>query len=143
MSSINYPHLFSKRSVFLIPIFTTISYTLSLKRINYCALMKDPTVVFIDLIFHFDTAPFSNSQCQTFLLGRKLGTHHEQSCTPELMDRTSFTYFPDQTKKLTGLGENQIAYEIGDVSSKCVVAMKSELIEQYVVTSLVNNFETD
>ena len=124
-------------------IFTTTSYTLSPKRINYCAHMKDCTFVFIDSILHFNTAPLSNSPCQTFVLGRKLGTDHQQSYTPEPIDSTVFTYFPGQTKKLTGLGENQIAYKIGDVSSKCVVAMKSDLIEQYVVTSLVNSFESD
>jgi len=36
-----------------------------------------------------------------------------------------------------------VAYEINDVMSKAVVAMKSEIAEQYVVTSLVNKFETD
>ena len=124
-------------------IFTTTSYTQSPKRVNYCALMKDDSFIFLDHILHFNVPPISSSSCQSFVLGRRLGTDHQRSYTPEPVDGTVFTYFSGQTMKLTGLGRDLVAYEINDVMSKAVVAMKSEIAEQYVVTSLVNKFETD
>jgi hypothetical protein len=123
-------------------IFTTTSYTLSPKRSNYCALMIDGAYIFIDKIIHFDIPPLVGST-QSFILGRQLGTLSKEYFTPDAVEGTEFSHFPGLTSKLTGIGENPVAYSIADVSTKCVVTMKNELIEKYVVTGLVNKFETD
>lgn len=118
-------------------IFTTSSYTLAPKRFNSCALMNDGSFFFIDNIINFDTAPVWGLP-QSFILGRKIGTESKETFTPEAIDDTVFEYFAGQTTKLC-----LTAYELGHVVSKCVVSMKNELLEQYVVTSLVYDFETD
>lgn len=123
-------------------IFTTSSYTLAPKRLNCCALMNDGSFFFIDHIINFDTAPVWGLP-QSFILGRKLGTESKKTFTPEAIDKTKFEYFAGQTTKLCGIADDLTAYELADVVSKCVVSMNNELVEQYVVTSLVNNFETD
>lgn len=136
---LSYPRfkLLSTRSIF-----TTTSYTLSPKRVNYCALMKDGTFLFIDEIVYFDSPPFPDCT-QSFLFGRQLGTVHKETYTPDPIDGISFSVHPGQTSKLTGIGNNIVAYKIEDVALKCVVAMKSDFVEKYVVTALVNKYETD
>ena len=123
-------------------IFTTASYTLAPKRLNCCALMNDGSFFLIDHIINFDTAPVWGLP-RSFILGRKLGTESKETFTPEAIHGTKFEYFAGQTTKLFGVADCLTAYELGDVVSKCVVSMTNELVEQYVVTSLVNNFETD
>ena len=122
-------------------VFTTTAYTLSPKRLNYCAMMKVGTFIFIDKIICFDAPPVIGST-SSFVLCRPLGTILQESFTPDPVKGVVFNSFPDQTKKLTGIGK-VVAYEISAVSHKCVVAMKSDLIEKYIVTGLVNNMETD
>jgi len=51
-------------------IFTTVHYTRSPKRNNYCALMDDGEFFIIEKIIHFPNIP---SRCNVFVIGRLLG----------------------------------------------------------------------
>ena len=44
---------------------------------------------------------------------------------------------------LFGLGRSLIAIDPTEIVSKCVIASCNEISQMYVVTALVNNFETD
>lgn len=45
--------------------------------------------------------------------------------------------------KLFGLSRSLIAIDPSEIPTKCVIATCSEISQLYVVTTLVNNFETD
>lgn len=123
-------------------IFTTTSYTLSPKRANYCALINDGIFLFIDYIIHFESPAITHSS-QSFIVGRQLGTESQEAFNPEPIDGVTFDSLPGQTTKLMGIAESLLAYPIESVVSKCVIAMKSELVQKFVVSCLVNNLETD
>ncbi len=123
-------------------IFTTTSYTLSPKRANYCALLDDGIFLFIDYIIHFES-PLVIDSPQSFIIGRQLGTESQEAYNPEPVEGLTFDSLPGQTTKLMGISDCLLAYRIDSIVSKCVIAMKSDLVQQFVVSSLVNNFETD
>jgi hypothetical protein len=118
--------------------FTTTSYYLSPKRLNYCALLADDSHFFIDSIMHLDIAP----HC-AFILGRKLGTDGKKTFTPDPIGDVTFTSFPQDTTELYGIASNLSAYPIIDVVSKCVLSLKNTLTDIYIATALVNQVESD
>lgn len=122
--------------------FTTTSYTLSPKRVNYCALMDDGTHLYIDSILRFDSIP----DC-AFVVGRSIGTEGKRAFTPEPVKTStgliSFTTFPQDTVELHGIQQDLTAYSILSVESKCVLSLNNSLMEVYTATSLVNSFESD
>ncbi len=118
--------------------FTTTSYTLSPKRINYCALLLDGSHVFIDSILRLDIA-----RDWGFILCRKLGIDGRRSFTPDPIGSVAFNCFPEDTTELYGIASSLTAYPIVDVHSKCVLSLRNSLTDTYVATALVNNLETD
>lgn len=121
-------------------IFTTTSYGCSPKRTNFCSLMRDGSIIFIESILVVKSNDLNSS---AFIIGTKLGSISLKSYLPNPIDGTKFMLLPGQTTKFCGVSNVLFAYEPSDIMSKCVVAMQNSLTETYVVTALPNPFETD
>ncbi len=80
---------------------------------------------------------------QPIVIGREMGVNSKKNYVPAPIGNTTFSYLPGQTMKLIGLSRSLIAIDPSEIVTKCVIATCNEISEMYVVTALVNNFETD
>jgi hypothetical protein len=126
--------------------FTTIHYTRSPKRNNYCALMEDGEFFMIENILHFPNIP---SHCSVFVIGRKLGAISKRKLCPAPIGETFFDKLPGQTTELKGVDEGLTAYPALSVSKKCVFFLKPIRLSTYyhddcyIATAVPNSVETD
>ena len=118
-------------------IFTTISYKRSPKRINYCCMSSEGKFIFIESILR------DIDSSEVYLIGREIGTESRKRYVPSDIGESSFSYLLGQTMKCVGLGRSVLALNPSDIVAKCVVSLHNDITETYVVTALVNNFETD
>ena len=118
-------------------IFTTNKYSLSPKRSNHCALLSNETFFFIESIWLVT----NNSSRHPIVVGREMGVDSKKNYVPAPIGSTTFSYLPGQ--KLIGLGRSLIAVDPSEIVKKCVIATSNEISGMYVVTALVNSFETD
>ena len=75
------------------------------------------------------------------VVGREMGVDSKKNYVPAPIGSTTFSYLPGQ--KLIGLGRSLIAVDPSEIVKKCVIATSNEISGMYVVTALVNSFETD
>ena len=121
-------------------IFTTVSYSRSPKRINYCALLLDGSFFQIENIILLDTPNSSN----TFVIGKELGTVSKSTYLPPADDDgVSYDPIPGQTTKLVGKSDSLRAVDPSFIASKCVVGISFALSGTVFATALPNSVETD
>lgn len=121
-------------------IFTTMSYTKSSKRINYCVLLKDGCFLAINATVLIDA--ISNGE-RSFIMDKKMGVLSKYRYVPQKIGTIEFSPFPGHTVKLVDVDSSLTAYDPKEIVSKCVVALNNSLTDTYVLTTLVNHFETD
>ena len=127
-------------------IFTTVHYTRSPKRNNYCALMDDGEFLMIEKIIHFPNVP---SRCNVFVIGRLLGVISKTKLCPGAIGDLSFDNLPGQTTELKGLDEGLTAYCASSIFKKCVFFFKPICLSTfyhddcYIATAVPNSVETD
>jgi hypothetical protein len=120
-------------------IFTSSSYRRSPKRANFFAFMKDGNFFMIESILTIQIDNISKA----FVIGRKLGTHSKKTYVPEPIKGTTFSEIPGHTTRLIGLSNELYAYDPISIKAKGVCAMMNKLTETFVITAIVNTFETD
>lgn len=118
-------------------VFTTTDYEKSPKRINYCALLESGDFVAIDSIVYFP------SIFMTFIIGRKYGSESKQTFLPPSLNGIDFSPTHGQTTRLVGKSKHQLAFDPLQIKKKCVLAMNNVLTDTYLITALVNHFESD
>lgn len=120
-------------------IFTTSNYSRSPKRINYFSLMRDGTFFKIESVLTIEV----DHSARAFIIDRKIGTDSQKTYVPEPIKNTIFSVIPGHTTRLIGLSKELFAYDPIHVKAKGVCAMMNDLTETYVITAIVNTFETD
>ncbi|KAK4009279.1 hypothetical protein OUZ56_018395 [Daphnia magna] len=120
-------------------IFTTNQYALSPKRSNHCALLSNGMFFFIESIFLVS----KNMLFRSLVIGREMGVDSKKNYVRAPIGSTTFSYLPGQTMKLIGLGPSLIAIDPSEIVTKCVIAKCNIISNMFIVTALVNNFETD
>lgn len=120
-------------------IFTTSSYTRSPKRVNYFVFMADGNFLQIENILTIEI----DKESRAFIIGKKIGAISKKNYVPQPLNGTVFSIIPGHTTKLIGLSKELYAYDPIDIKAKCVAALMNSLTETFVLTAIVNSFETD
>jgi len=120
-------------------IFTTVSYNRSPKRANYFAFIEDGNFIQIENILTIEI----RSKTRAFILGKKLGAQSKKNYVPLPINDTIFHPIPGHTSKLVGISKELIAYDPTCIKAKGVVSVMNSLTETFIVTAIVNSFETD
>ena len=84
-----------------------------------------------------------DKESRAFIIGKKIGAISKKNYVPQPLNGTVFSIIPGHTTKLIGLSKELHAYDPIDIKAKCVAALMNSLTETFVLTAIVNSFETD
>ena len=112
---------------------------MSPKRNNFVALLQDGSYIEIPKILEANEEFFS----RTVILGNLLGTEAMKLYIPNSIETVHFHQVKGITVMLHGKGNNIVDYYATDVMKKCVAASYNDNEACYVITGIVNRYETD